>query len=231
MNAKNRTIKQNARQKLLGGYSEHCAYAILLGGLEVLSGWIMGLFIPGAGMQSFIFGLIVSAVLQVLLFVFYAGAALHFLKTLRGELSPLTDFIEPLRRSADRYLVVGLIEVAVGYVLMIPIYAACVLPDRVTRGALIFSAVWLIAGGIAYIVFLANFALSIFILLDDPAVSPLAAMKMSAEKMRGKKGSFVLLVLSFIGYGLLVIFTFGLGLIWVLPYFLASVAGFYEDAK
>ncbi len=46
-----------------------------------------------------------------------------------------------------------------------------------------------------------------------------------------KVGKLFLLMLSFIGWFLLSILTFCIGLLWVGPYMYQSMAAFYEDLK
>ena len=47
--------------------------------------------------------------------------------------------------------------------------------------------------------------------------------------MRGHKWQFFVLCLSFIGWILLCILTFGIGFLWLGPYFQTTMAAFYED--
>ena len=47
--------------------------------------------------------------------------------------------------------------------------------------------------------------------------------------MKGHKFDLFWLILSFIGWGFLCLFTFGIGYLWLTPYMETSVAAFYED--
>jgi uncharacterized membrane protein len=49
--------------------------------------------------------------------------------------------------------------------------------------------------------------------------------------MLGNKAKSFRLGLSFIGWAILSIFTFGIGLLWLIPYMNVSVAKFYDDIK
>ena len=46
--------------------------------------------------------------------------------------------------------------------------------------------------------------------------------------MKGKKGDYFVLMLSFIGWAILACFTFGIGMLWLYPYIQVSLVSFYE---
>nr|MCG0056803.1 DUF975 family protein [Escherichia coli] len=49
--------------------------------------------------------------------------------------------------------------------------------------------------------------------------------------MNGYKWTYFLLLLSFIGWGILSIITLGIGLLWLVPYVTTSLGVFYEKLK
>ena len=54
---------------------------------------------------------------------------------------------------------------------------------------------------------------------------------MSKEMMKGNKLNYFALNLSFIGWALLAMLTFGIGLFFLLPYINAALAEFYVEVK
>lgn len=68
-----------------------------------------------------------------------------------------------------------------------------------------------------------------FLLLDFPEYSVKEILVLSYKKMKGQKIRFLLFEISFLPLFLLTIPTFGLGLIWLLPYFFTAKAHFYLD--
>ena len=56
-------------------------------------------------------------------------------------------------------------------------------------------------------------------------------MKKSAEMMKGHKMELFWLMLSFIGWAILSILTFGFGFIFLLPYMYSTLSHYYEDLK
>lgn len=71
-----------------------------------------------------------------------------------------------------------------------------------------------------------------YILADDPSADPEKAHEMSREMMDGNKFRLFLLGLSFIGWAVLNIFTFGLlALFWLNPYINLTYAEFYHTLR
>ena len=74
-------------------------------------------------------------------------------------------------------------------------------------------------------------ALVQYILRDNPELSPNQVLRLSAEMMYGYKWKLFLLMLTFIGWGILCIFTLGIGYFWLAPYIGQTMANFYEEVK
>lgn len=69
-----------------------------------------------------------------------------------------------------------------------------------------------------------------YMLADDPNISGMEAIRRSWENMKGHKGELFVLQLSFIGWILLTILTFGvLGIFYTGPYMALAEAGFYRE--
>ena len=75
------------------------------------------------------------------------------------------------------------------------------------------------------------YAMTFFIINDNPDISPMDALHESERLMDGHKMELFMLDLSFIFWHLLVIVTFGIASLWVAPYVHASHAAFYEELK
>ena len=73
------------------------------------------------------------------------------------------------------------------------------------------------------------YSMSYYILIDNPAMSANAARKASVELMRGNKGRLFCLHLSYIGWHLLALLTFGILELWILPQIQVATAQFYLD--
>ena len=76
-----------------------------------------------------------------------------------------------------------------------------------------------------------SYAMTPYILEEHPEIGVWEASTRSREIMRGHRFDLFWLDLSFIGWAILSILTFGIGLLWLIPYMSASEVGFYEDLK
>ncbi len=74
-----------------------------------------------------------------------------------------------------------------------------------------------------------TYKFALFVLYDNPDIGGKEAVEKSAELMQGKVWSLFCLDLSFIGWSLLSIFTFGIGLFWLLPYLQIAEINFYRN--
>ena len=76
-----------------------------------------------------------------------------------------------------------------------------------------------------------SYAMTDYILKDEPELCNNAAIERSMAMMEGNKMKLFLLDLSFIGWAILCLFTFGIGFFVLQPYMQVSHAAFYEDLK
>ncbi len=75
-----------------------------------------------------------------------------------------------------------------------------------------------------------SYSMTPFILYDKKEMGT-KAIDLSMKMMKGHKMELFILYLTFIGWGILCIFTIGIGYFWLVPYINASLAGFYEEVK
>lgn len=72
-------------------------------------------------------------------------------------------------------------------------------------------------------------SLSKRLLLEDPNLSAIDAITKSREIMNGHKMEFFLLILSFLGWFILGSLAFGVGILFVMPYFYMSVVAYQDE--
>ncbi|MEI7620972.1 MAG: DUF975 family protein [Candidatus Moraniibacteriota bacterium] len=98
---------------------------------------------------------------------------------------------------------------------------------RIVLLVLLWSLLLIVPG----IIVAFSYALVFYILADDSSISVKEAFEKSKAMMLGYKWKYFCLGLRFLGWALLCIPTFGLGLLWLLPYMQVSLAKFYDDLK
>ena len=95
----------------------------------------------------------------------------------------------------------------------------------------IYSILWSLLLIIPGIIKSYSYAMTEFILKDNPELQNNAAIEKSMEMMQGHKLRLFLLHLSFIGWFILGILTLFIGFFWIMPYVYTAQAAFYEDLK
>lgn len=95
----------------------------------------------------------------------------------------------------------------------------------------LFTILWFLLLIIPGIIAVLRYSMAYYIMNDNPDLKPLEAIDLSKKMMYGHKARLFFLWLSFIGWFLLGIFTLGLGFLYAMPYYNATLANFYEDIK
>ena len=93
----------------------------------------------------------------------------------------------------------------------------------------LFTFLWMLLFIVPGIIKAYAYAMTPYILVDNPELGPNEARLKSIEMMRGHKGKLFGLELSFIGWFLLCILSLGVGFIWLAPYYQTTHAAFYHN--
>lgn len=104
---------------------------------------------------------------------------------------------------------------------------AFVLQILITLFVFLWSLLLIVPGIIAYL----GYSQAFYILNDNPELTATEALNRSKEMMKGYRGKLFMLQLSFLGWGILCILTFGIGFLWLIPYMNISFANFYDNLK
>lgn len=228
--------KKLAREALQGKWGKVALQSLVFALLTGLISSILGL-IPGIGS-------LISAIIEVpLAFGFIAT----LIKIKRGEDTTYTEFLSNgFSNFASSWLVtlwtllkmiIPIILVIVSIVLIFAGYIpqnGTLNPELIGKipmqnpalvgiGLALFmvSSVWLSLKQYFYKPVL-------FILFDNPTMSAKEIVEESERLMTGNRWKFFCLELSFIGWIILVGFTFGIGMLWLTPYMLVAEVVFYE---
>lgn len=93
----------------------------------------------------------------------------------------------------------------------------------------LYTALWSLLFIIPGIVKSYAYAMTPFIMAENPEMTASEAITASKEMMNGHKGELFTLDLTFIGWDLLCLLTLNIGHIWLNPYKNAAYAVFYKD--
>lgn len=95
----------------------------------------------------------------------------------------------------------------------------------------IFTFLWALLLVIPGIIKAYSYAMTPYILVDNPELSVREAIRRSQQMMVGQKFNLFWLQLSFIGWFFLACLTGGIGFLWLAPYYQTSQAVFYQNLR
>ena len=95
----------------------------------------------------------------------------------------------------------------------------------------IYTMLWSLLLIVPGIIKSLSYALTPYIVAEQPELSANESIELSMKMMDGHKLDLFILYLSFIGWYLLSILTLCIGMLWVMPYMYTTMAAFYEDVK
>ena len=99
----------------------------------------------------------------------------------------------------------------------------------IVRGLFIF--LWALLLIIPGIIAAISYAMSYYIMVDNPGMTAMEALAESKAMMNGHKMRFFGLWLSFLGWFILGFLTMGLAFLYVLPYYESTMTQFYLDLR
>lgn len=199
-------LKTNAKEKLKGHIWDYLMPLVILFGANILLGFIFpGNKIDLANINYAELGgnNFIDTVISYLNSIYLATYIVYLLELIRNGKSSLITMWECFKKN------------------WLQIFVASILVSLFT---ILWSLLFIIPGIIAYLSYsMVNY------LVVDKGYEAMAAIKKSKEMMKGHKWEYFVLGLSFIGWYLLVPFTFGILLIWLIPYTDITFALYYEE--
>ncbi len=230
-------IKGTSRENLLGKFPLPIALYLLMIFIISLISSPFQRMVQNAAMDMsvthMLIGLLGEIIVLLIAILFGAGFAQVHLNIGRRKEATLQDFFYPFKNHPDKFMGFGVLMALIG--------VACSLPGSICLGIVavtqsnalaIAGIILLVVGVILMIIIALGFALTTYILLDDPyGTKVIQAMKQSWKYMKKRKGTLFVLYLSFIGIFLIGILSFGIGLLWVEQYVEQSLIVFYLKVR
>lgn len=222
-------LKQMARNNLTGKWGIVIGITLL----ELLLAWLINIpayaFASVHTVPGVITYLIITLITGLLGGLISAGGAYFFLNICRGKKYGIGNLFAAFRMHPDRFLIVSLILTAVTLPFQIPVYLVLFTAAPSQTYFITIQLICTILSSVVSMILSLYFAASVYLLLDFPQMGAIQAMKISVRLMRGNKGRYFYLSLSFLGWNFLGLLSCGLGLLWVLPYMNMTFIYFYTD--
>lgn len=223
-------LKADARQQLLGKYKTVIlAYLImqfLISGCMNLAQAQVNLN-TGAGMGIYY---LIYFILLLLSAIFITGQNQLYKNIARGLPYYVKDMWVGFHGLADHAILIHLIIFGLCLLAGIPFILSCTFMAYTKN---YYLSLLVAATGIFFLVMSILLSIwysqALYLITDYPDESALQLLKHSRALMKGHAGSYFYLLVSFIGIGLLVVLTFGIGILWAYPYFTATKTNYYLE--
>lgn len=95
----------------------------------------------------------------------------------------------------------------------------------------IYTLLWTLLLIVPGIIAALSYSMTYFILCENPGISAMDAISQSKQMMFGHKTELFMLSLSFIGWFLLGMLSFGIAYLWIGSYYYTAFAVFYQEVK
>jgi len=250
-------MKANAREQIKGNigilFVIWLVYTLIIAAIELLAfvpflGSIFALdwvYLAEAGAMSVIMELIIPISIATVLVALVVGAfqlsfAKIFLGLAAGKRPIIKDAFGGFRKWGKAVwlcIITTFLVIAWSLIGFAPaigfagFFGSGTIPGSVLPWDFFLGLICLAAGAVILIVKAISYSQAFFVLADNPNMTAKEALNESSDIMDGRFWSFLLLILSFIGWILLGLVTLGIAFIWVGPYMYATLANYYNSIK
>lgn len=228
-------IKSIARENLLGKYPLPIAAALLyqiicsLLSLPFIRMIYQGVWGKSPSVPPVITGIIGLIIVILLAAIFQASILWLQIMIARREKISGKDLLYTFKNHPDKFAGLAF--------LLTVVLSACVLPgscilgltaSHSSAGTVAAGILVLAVGIVIFIWLLLSWSMSVFYLMDNLyTITVPEALRKSFSVMKGKRAALLWMTVSFIGWGILGILSFGIGMLWVNQYYNQSVTLFY----
>lgn len=235
-------IRKSAREALTGKWGKGALIILTYFAFMFVLGFISG-FIKDVPFLGFVFEIAIVLISVPLAF----GLIASFIKLKRGEEVKCYEFFNfGFANFGRSWKIAGNILLKMWfpillYILSVFVFVFITTFSLATSTVASSTSFILIGSIIGFVLFIAAFAYLFvksllysfvyFVAYDNETMEAKEIVEESAKLMKGNRGKFVLLQLSFIGWAILTVFTLYIGMFWLIPYMQVAMVCFYEALK
>lgn len=198
-------LKEKAKESLRGKYGDAIGIILLLGLISFAIGLVTGIISGIFSFEESTLSIITDIVSLVVSSLFTFGYLNFFLKISRDEETSVSD----LWSKTNMLVPCLIVTILIG----------------------LFTTLWTLLLIIPGIIAAFSYSMTYFVMLDNPEMSAMDAIKESKRIMNGHKMDFFVLELSFLGWIFLGVFTLGILYFWLMPYMYVTTCNFYNEIK
>ena len=223
-------LKALAKESLMGKYGVVVGASLLYILITYVITEISAIFLVVPGIVGTILYYLSIFAITVFTGIFAYGFNFLFLKVSCNAPVKINDLFYGFSTHTKEILKAQLFRSAISYVTCIPCYVfnELVSKEQMTNYIGIYFLLFGL-GLLGQFIVMLLYNQTFFIMLDFPDYDAKKALAFSRELMKGNKGRFIYLMVSFIPLFLLGMLSCCVGDLWIVPYMQATLAHFYLD--
>lgn len=230
-------LKSLARESLAGNYGSMIGAYVLMSLVLTVALMPFSLTMDADNMVSVLIYYVAAMIISLISIIMTAGYLHMMMNLARGEKFSLGMLFAQFKHRPDRIIGSSLLLIVIEFVICIPIIIIAVAAGinifaGNTTASTGFVAALIAVGILTCIVMIfvsLRLALYLFFLVDHPEMGAIESLKESSALTKGKVGHLLYVTLSFIPMMLLGLLSWGIGLLWVEPYYCQTLVYLYLD--
>lgn len=228
-------LKASAREHLLGHYGTVIGAELITMGLTGSVTMAVGLLVDITTVAGTITYYAILFFISILMGLFASGSCYLYLKLICGRPVNVGDLFYGFQLAPDKAIAMQAWITLITYAASLPQYiltykiTAVGLNTEKMASLMLPYALSLILSGTVSVVLGLLYAQTFYLLHDFPQYTAQELLQKSRRLMVHHKGRLFYLQVSFLPLMLLSLFSFGLALLWVIPYMSATQAEFFLD--
>lgn len=223
-------LKGMAKGLLAGHYGLLIGAVLVISFASIIVSGILTAVFPQNNTLSQILYTVCTFIVGLLSAVLSVGLSKMVINISRGQDTRLSDLLYGFTHQPDRIILACLLISLLSGACMLPggLFLGIALPTK----SILLSVLAILAflAGIVFAVILEiSYSQVFYLYLDAPEKGVLQLMRESRAMMKGNKGRYFYLQLSFIGLALLSVLTCFIGMLWLIPYMEMTTILFYRN--
>ncbi len=223
-------LKSLAKGQLLGKYPSVIGAFLIMQLISLMLSGISGIIVDTSTWYGMIINYLVSFISSTFMGIFWVGQTYIYLNISCGRPCKASDIFYGFTQHTDKALLLMLIEGAINLACGLPFTIITLMSKNSIDIAWVFPiCMAAIISVVLIYYFMLAFSLTFYLLLDFPDYSVKQILSLSMKIMKGHKARMLYIMVSTLPLMLLGLLSCGIGLLWVMPYYYATMANFYLD--
>lgn len=222
-------LKAISRDKLLGQYGRLIGAMLIVELITTFLDLIATSVTNSLAYGNIIYN-VITIIIQLFLGIFASGSAYLYLNFISDRPYKPSDVFHGFKIHTDKAILLEGLYVIISIICLLPgVVMLYLIWNSYTITTLSIAIALISIGAIIYVLISLNFFPCVYMIHDFPDLSIQKIVKFGMRKMKGNRLKYLYMDLSFLPLLLAGILSFGVGLLWVIPYMNTAKAHLYLE--